>query len=273
MKIYFVLLFLFSLTIVSFGSGNKESDSQNTNTVIKENDFTRPSMQEQYETGHWITKSSANALTIIGVSNPMSRRQDEIAAAKEDAARKTAMYYGVNGRTETASRDGSNLLDYLYASNVELVFDTDYEKYINRLVYDPQKDVLITAEGIFIRFQYASAVTEINYSAKIVNGRPSWIESGGKPEFEGYITAVGFSRNQRRLKDTVVKATEDAALRMIENLSTTVNTKEVSASGQGSSSNIHAVSEGTLYGFHVIEFWVEPETRYVYTLAIARAAD
>jgi hypothetical protein len=57
---------------------------------------------------------------------------------------------------------------------------------------------------------------------------------------------------------------------MIESLSTTVNTKEISVSGKGSSSFTHTVSEGTLYGFQVIEFWIEPETRYVYTLAIAK---
>jgi len=273
MKIYFVLLFLFSLTNVSFCSGDKESDSQNTNVIVKENNLLLLSMQEQYEAGYWITKPSANALTVIGVSNPMIKRQDEIAAAKEDAARKAAMYYGINGRIETASGNGSNLLDYLYYSNAELVFDTDYKKYINLLTFDQQKDVLVTREGIFVRFQYAEAVTEINYSAKIVNGKPSWLKNSERPEFEGYITAVGFSRNQRRLKDTVIKSAEDAALRMIESLSTSVNTKEVSTSGQGSSSNIHTVSEGSIYGFQVIEFWIEPVTRYVYTLAVARAAE
>jgi len=189
-------------------------------------------MKEQYESGHWIAKSSGNMLTVIGVSNPMIKRQDEITAAKEDAARKAAMYFGIQGKIETVNNSGAGLFDYQYDSNVELVFDTDYEKYIDRLTFDQQKDVLVTQEGIFVRFKYAAAVTEINYSAGLVDGRPNWTRNSGKPEFEGYITAVGFSRNQRRLKDTIIKSAQDAALRMIENMSTIVNTKEISAAGK-----------------------------------------
>jgi hypothetical protein len=228
-------------------------------------------MPEQYETGHWIAKPSNNTLTIIGVSNPMVRRQDEIDAAKEDAARKAAMYFGIHGRIESLNSTGANFFDYLYDSDLEITYDTDFEKYKNQLVFDQQNDVLVTHEGIFVRFQYMTAITEIDYSAGITNGRPDWIKNSERPEFEGYITAVGFSKNQRRLKDTIFKSTENAIVRMIESLSTTVNTKETSAPGRGASSLIHSVSEGELYGFRVIEFWIEPETRYVYTLAVAKA--
>jgi hypothetical protein len=85
------------------------------------------------------------------------------------------------------------------------------------------------------------------------------------------MTSVGMARNQRWLKDTVFKATEDAVIRMIQELSSRINTKEVSVTGQGSSSYIREVSRGTLADFQVIEFWVEPDTRYVYVLAIGRA--
>jgi hypothetical protein len=85
------------------------------------------------------------------------------------------------------------------------------------------------------------------------------------------MTSVGLARNQRRLKDTVFKATEDAVIRMIQDLSSRINTKEVSVAGQGSLSYIHEISRGNLNNFQVIEFWVEPDTRYVYVLAIARA--
>jgi hypothetical protein len=271
MNIFFILLFIFSFSNTVFCSGNRESGSQSTNEYITGNTPSQLSMKEQYEAGHWIIKPSGGALTVIGVSNPMIKRQDEITAAKEDAARKTAMYFWIQGRIETVNNTGSGFFDYLYDSKIELLYDTELEKYKNQLTYDPQNDVLITREGIFIRFQYPSAVTEINYNANIINGQPNWIKNSGKPEFTGFVTAVGFSKNQRRLKDTIIKSTEDAVIRMIENLSTTINTKEVSVAGQGSSSFIHTVSEGKLYDFQVIEFWIEPKTRYVYTLAVAKA--
>jgi len=273
MKMFFVLLFLFFIFPANsaFCTGKTEFDSQIKNEVIGDNSPSRLSMKEQYEAGHFIAKPSDGALIVIGVSNPMSKRQDEIAAAKEDAALKAALYFFIKGKIDTVNNTGSGFLDYQYDSNSELVFDTDYDKYINGLAYDPQNDVLRTGEGVFIRFQYITDVTGIHYNAGMANGRPNWTRNSEKPEFDGYITSVGFSRNQRRLKDTILKATENAALRMIESLSTAVYTKEVSVTGQGSSSFIHTVSEGTLYGFQVIEFWIEPVTRYVYALAVARA--
>jgi hypothetical protein len=58
---------------------------------------------------------------------------------------------------------------------------------------------------------------------------------------------------------------------MVQGLSAQIDVKEVSTAGQGSSSYIYETSEGNLNNFQVIEFWVEPQTRYVYVLAIARA--
>jgi len=268
MKKYFVLLllFIFFSPFSIYCSGNTEFISQNRNDPLG-----RPSIKEQYEAGRLITQPLDGALVIIGVSNNMSKRQDEIAAAKEDAALKVALFYLIKGKIDMVNDTGSGFLDYQIESKVELAFDTDYEKYIDQLVFDMENDMLITNEGVFIRFQYITDVMGINYNANMVNGRPNWIGNSGRPEFEGYITSIGFSRNQRRIKDTILKATEDAALRMIESLSTAVYTKEVSVTGQGSSSFIHTVSEGTLYGFQVIEFWIEPVTRNVYTLAVARA--
>jgi hypothetical protein len=271
MKIFFVLLFiLLSFPNPAFGSGNKEVDSQDVNEVQSEVTKEQTSMKEQYETGLWIVKPSGNKLTVIGVSNPMLKRQDEIAAAKEDAACKTAMYFFIQGKTETTNNIGSGFFDYQHDSNVEIIYDTEFEKYKKQLTYNPDEDVLVTREGVFVRFQYAAAVTEINYRSTFADGKPDWLRNSERPEFEGYLTAVGFSRNQIRLKDSIKKSTEDAVVRMIESLSTTVNTKEISVLGKGSSSFTHAVSEGTLYCFQVIEFWIEPETRYVYTLAIAK---
>jgi hypothetical protein len=269
MNIFFVLLFIFSFSNTVFCSGNREDSSPSVNESFTDNP-SQLSMKEQYETGHWFAKHSGNILTVIGVSNPMIKRQDEITAAKEDAAKKTAMYFWIQGRIETVNNTGSNFFDYFYDSNIQLLYDTELEKYKDKLTYDPQNDVLITREGIFIRFQYPASVTEINYSGGIVSGQPTWIKNSGKPEFAGFVTAVGFSRNQIRLKDTIYKSAENAVVRMIESLSTTVNTKETSVTGQSSSSFVHTLSEGILREFHVIEFWIEPKTRYVYTLAVAR---
>jgi hypothetical protein len=265
----FSFIFLFSCSVFSPGRQESVSPGNISNNNISGN-ISRPSMLEQHASGYWIVRSSNNQLTVIGVSSPMLRRDSEITAAKEDAARKVAMYYGMYISMEITNRIGSNILDYMHDSNVDIKYDTNYENYIDQLTFDPQNDILITSEAVFVRFRHSTAATDINYTARFVNGRPGWIRNRNIPEFEGYLTAVGFAQNQRRLKDTIFRSTQNAAIRMIEDLSTTVNTKDV-ITGQGSSSTIQTKSEGRLNNFRVIDFWIEPETRYVYTLAIAES--
>jgi hypothetical protein len=259
------ILFILIIPIFFSCAGNKGVNSNANNTSSL-------SLQNQYKTGYWVTRSSDNGLTVIGISNPMIRRQDEIKAAKEDAARKVAMYFGIHGRIETISNTGGNIYEYTTTSNAELAYDTNYEKYIDNLIFDEKSDILITSEAEFVCFQYNASVMRINYNGGFTGNRPDWINNRNLPEIDGYLTSVGMARNQRRLKDTVFKATEDAVIRMIQDLSSRINTKEVSVAGQGSSSYIREVSRGSLIDFQVLEFWVEPDTRYVYVLAIARAS-
>ncbi|MCL2271670.1 MAG: hypothetical protein FWC19_02555 [Treponema sp.] len=227
------------------------------------------SMQEQYNTDRWFMLPSDNKLIVIGISNPMIKRQDEIISAKEDAARKIAMFFGVHGTVEVTNSIGSNILDYSHESNISLSYDSDYESFIDKLKYDP-KDILITAEAVFIRFWFDADIDGINYTADTGVNRPAWTRNQDLPDIPGYVTSVGFARNQRRLKDTIFKSTEDAITRMIADLHTVINTKEISIAGKNSSSYIHTKSEGNINNFHVIELWIDPDTRFVYTLAVAR---
>jgi len=254
-----ILIIYFFTPFFVFTNGNREPV---VNVSI--------SLQEQYKNGYFILRSSDSKLTVIGISNSMLRRQDEIAAAKEDAARKIAMYFGIQGSIEVINSTSGNFFDYVHDSSAELIYLTNYEQYIDKLIFDPQIDVLTTNEGVFIRFQYEVTVSDINYSARIQSGRPVWTRNQGRPEIEGYVTSVGFSRNRQKLKDTVLRATEDAVERMIADLSTTVKTREVSATGQGSSSVVQTRSEGKISEFRIIEIWIEPDSRSVYTLAIGK---
>jgi len=267
MKTIFVLqfVFIFSISCAAFASGKAEANSPATSGNILQ-----PSMQEQYASGYWISRSSNNKLTLIGVSNIMSRRDREIASAKEDAARKVAMFYGIYGSVEIINRTGANFFDYVHNSNVDLQYDTHYKLYIDNLTFNPQNDVLITSEAVFVRFQHDTTIPNIDYKVKMIDNRPSWLRTQDKLEFNGYVTAVGFARKQRRLKDTIFRSVENAIARMIDDLSATVTTKEISETGRSSSSSIYIKSEGRLNDFRVIDFWIEPETRFVYTLAIAK---
>jgi hypothetical protein len=274
MHIVFTSLLIFIFTsCASSESGKKEADFPvlPALTVITADNFPVISMRKQYTAGHWVSIPSDNQMTVIGISNPMKKREDEIAAAKEDAARKVAMYYGIEGSIESIHRSDGSFFNSVNDSRIKLLYDPNYKKYIDELTFDPQHDVLLTDEGLFIRFQHKTNVKSINHIiTNTTEGRPAWTRNQNKPVFDGFVSAVGFAQNQRRLKETIFKAAEAAAARMLEDLSISIINKEVTGTEYGSSSLIYSKSEGTLSSFQVIEFWIDPETGYVYTLAIAK---
>ena len=229
-------------------------------------------MREQSENAHWVAGAQSGLLTIFGVSNPQLRRETEIENAMEDAARKAAMFQGIQGSVRTVNRTGSGFLDFTFDSSVDYTYDSNLEKYRDRLKYEPDKDIIRIDGAVFIKMQYEVPGQEnISYvAAKITDGRPAWINSVDLPRFEGYTVVVGFARNQRWLKDTITKSSEDAVARLIERSSSQVTTNETSVSGYGSSSVIYTQSAGSLLHFRVLEFWIDPESRAVWTLAVAK---
>jgi hypothetical protein len=264
---FFLTVAVFLSSCASFGLLINPDDSRNAVESV-------PSpVQGQNKASYWITRPSGDALTVIGVSSPMLKRESEIDAAKEDAAKKVAMFYGLYGSIETTHNVGANFFDYVNDSNIDIKPNQDYAMYIDQLTFDPKKDVLITDGAIFVTFRHSTAGMNVNYTPSLnADGRPEWTFSRNLPHFDGYITAVGFARNQMRLKDTVYKSTEAAIVRMIEDLYMEMQINDTVRTGHGSTGAIYAKSEGRLNGFHVIEFWIDPKTGYVYTLAIAKKA-
>ena len=230
-----------------------------------------PSLSDQSKSGYWITRSPDNALVVIGASNHMVKRDSEIAAAKEDAAHKVAMYYGVSGTIESFYSVGANALEFFADTQMDLVYDTDVAKYIDRLTFDPERDMVVTDDGVFVRFTYAATATPINFTASLnANGRPDWTFSRDLPQFDGYITAVGMARNQVRLKDTIRKSSDAAIGWMIAHISTQISSSDKTGTGMGASNQTYSKSAGRVNNFQVIEFWIDPKSGYVYTLAIAK---
>jgi len=259
-KIVLLLIFIFSL----FSCVSKDTGKKETNLL---------SLQEQYIAGHFITNAENNKLTVIGVSNRMLNRQDEINSAREDAAQKIAMYFGIHGKIVQSINANDNFFGNNNEISIELIYESNYERFINELTYDPAKDILITNEGLFIRFHYETNLSKLNYTVVFNNRRPTWTRNQDKQEIEGYITSIGFARNQQRLKDTIFKAIENAAIRMIEEQFTIISTTDVSITEQSSSSSSSSISsrsEGRINNFRIIEIWIEPGTRFVYVLAIGR---
>ena len=218
-----------------------------------------------------LTLPRPGALSIIGVSGRLQKPEGEIDAAREDAARKAAMYHGINASYESIHTVGSGIFDYEDESSLTLEYDKELGQYMDRLAFDPNRDLVIRDRTVFIRFTYpASFPGSISYmSAKNRDGRPDWIDS--RPNtISGYAAGVGFSARQFRRQDTFVKSYESALIEILSQLSSNVTSKTTSDGRWSNTSTITTQSIGTLVNFLILEIWVDPATQAVWTLAIAR---
>jgi hypothetical protein len=229
------------------------------------------SMQEQHSASLWVSGPVNGQMVIIGVSGRLSRPDDEIVAAKEDAARKVSMYNGVQGSVELINTTGSGgFFDYSADSILDLQYDQNYGQYVERLTFDPEKDVLRTDGATFIRFQFNASI-DVDYSPK-TGGRPSWVNNRDLPEFNGYTTVVGYAGKRSRLRDTISASCDSAAAKLIESASFQVSSRETSVAGSSGATTLHIKSEGRLANFQILGFWIDPDNGSVSTLAIARVS-
>ena len=267
-------IFLISIIMVCVGvfsclSFNMGTDMAGSNTAP-------PSIREQAESGHWVSWPSGNQITIIGVSNNMAGGlESQIEAAKLDAARKISLFLGVEGKIESVNASGSRgFFDHVNAVDANLDYDEDYQRYVERLKFDPKKDVFKTDDAVFVQFKYDASMPALEYpSTRKQQGRPDWTRGQNLPPFDGYYTAVGRASKQRWFKDTVTRSTDAAVYSLIGQVSTRI-VESVIINADGTTSNaIHTISEGKLSQFLILEFYIEPGTGAIYTLAIAKKGD
>jgi len=238
----------------------------------------KPDMNEQWASGHFVVSPMDTDLVVIGVSGRHHSRRDndvseaEIDAAREDAAKKVAMFLGVKVSVEFFNRAGASVFQHIAEREVSLEPSTDYMNLMEQLTYNPADDVLVFQRGTLVRFRYAASVTPVaSTSSTGFNGRPEWLNSRNLPRIEGHIVAVGFSQNQVQFKDTVMKSMESTVAGLIANTTTVIDTLIEDVQGQSSVSYIRSKSEGNITGFRVLEFWIDPANMSVYTLGIARS--
>jgi hypothetical protein len=210
------------------------------------------------------------SLVIIGVTGRQLKQETEIAIAYEDAARKAALYHGMQVSVEIIQNIGAGFLDYFVNSEFNLEYDKKKKKDIDKLTFDPKRDVISRDNGVFVYFTYPVAFPgKILYTIeKNPNGSPGWT-TRPPHDINGFIAGVGFARKQQKLKDTFTKSYEAAIASLVSRSSASVTTSETSFE-HGSTTFIQQRSKGNLTHFVVLETWMDPENESVWTLAIAQ---
>ena len=223
---------------------------------------------------NFLTLPKPTEITILGVTGRLSSRNAEINMAMEDAARKAAMYHSVWASVETVENLGSGYLDYFVSSQTSVFYDQQLEPYKEKLVFDKDRDVWRNADGaVFVRFRYPASFPGIlDYGfRRNSDGSPEWIT---RPPFEigSFKAGVGTSGRQEKIGDTIRKSYEAAAASIVSYYYTSLTARDAAIGGQNSS-QIMRQSQGRLENFIILEIWIDPKSRAVYTLAIARPGD
>ena len=228
---------------------------------------------KQNTSNHQISIPESGSLVFIGVSGRQSRAEQEIETAREDAAKKVAMYYGLEANVVIAQSIGSNALDYYTISSFQMEPDTQFEQYLEQLTYNPERDVTRGDGVIYIRFSYpATFPGNIDYkSTKERDGTPGWVK---KPPYEinGYTVQVGFARRHERIRDTITKSAEDAEAAHISHASSSFNTR-VASVNDVNTTVVAQQSHGRLSQFLILETWMNPKDLSVWTLTIAKSVN
>ena len=247
------LAFLAALAFCTCAGSGKAAASSGDNLPMGNNSF--------------ITLPGTSGLTILGVSARLSSRDAEIKAASEDAARKVSMYNRVWASIVSVQNIGSGYLDYYVNSETNIEYDENLERYLETITFDTDRDVTRNSDGsVFVKFAYpATFPGSVSYSfARNQDGSPEW-KTQPPREISGFVAGVGYSSRLERFGDTFRKSYESAAAAIVSGASNSVVARDT----QGDSS-IRSRSSGYLYNFTVLETWIDPKSRAVWTLAIAR---
>jgi hypothetical protein len=215
------------------------------------------------------TKYPAGVAVFTGVSNGHYLSKDRaIALALQDAARQVSFFHSVEAIVKTSEIYNPRFRISRVDDERELVYDTDYEKYIPLLEFDAEQDVYEEYGALFVHAVYTGETVAAGSCYWAEPGRPLWVENP-PAESGGLIYAVGFAGPRLSYKDAVVASYEDAVYTFVASGFYKIYTSQQLNENTLFDTSYIFVS-GMVKGFRVITVWRDPESGAVWTLAVAR---
>jgi hypothetical protein len=225
---------------------------------------------------------AGNGLVFIGTAGKRSNPKDTLQFALEDAAKRVAAYNRVYGEYVLLNNVGSGLLDYVYDTYQFLAYDVEGSKqYVDTLQYNADIDTIEMENALFIRTTYPAALSvpvsyRPTYSA--ADQKPDWVDTP-PAGIAGYEVGVGYSGRYSSFADTCTNSFHNAAFAIIRNVNSTFRSNNFLYRNTGSLFGIKTTSDnitysyGILNGFYVLDMWIDPKDKSVWTLAIAKKSE
>jgi len=225
---------------------------------------------------------SEGGLVFIGTAGKRSNPNETLQFAIENAAQRVAVFYNVSGEYAVENNIGSGAFDYLYNTSAQLFTNKEQSKqYVDALQYNSDTDSIEIENTFFIRTVYYSPLPNpVNFNPKYsgVGRRPDWIDNPPN-EIDGYEVGIGFSGRYSSIADTFTNSWYNAVFSIIIKINSSSHSSNLLYQNTGSlfgykiSNDNSVYSYGTLSCFYVIDTWIDPKTKSVWTLAIAKKSN
>jgi hypothetical protein len=225
---------------------------------------------------------SEGGLVFIGAAGKRSNPNETLQSALEDAAQRVAVFYSVSGEYAVENNIGSGAFDYSYNTDTKLFTNKEQSKqYIEALKYNSDTDTIEIENTFFIRTVYSSSLpAPVNFRTTYggADKKPAWIDNPPN-EIEGYETGIGFSGRYASITDTFTNSWYNAVFSIIRKINSSSRGSDMlyqntaSLFGYKTSNDNSVYSYGTLNYFYVLDTWIDPKTKSVWTLAIAKKSN
>jgi len=221
---------------------------------------------------------AGNGLVFIGAAGKRSNPKETLQFALEDAARRVAIFHEVVGEYAVKNNIGSGAFDYTYNTYTSLYYNREGAKqYVGALQFNADTDTIEIENTFFVRTVYPSTLPVPVKYHPVYRGpdkKPDWVDNP-PARIEGYEVGVGFSSRHSSLADAYVNSGNNAIFAIIRNVNTVSRSSNTLYNTGGlfgyktASDNI-TYSYGILTGFYVLDTWIDPHAKTVWTLAVAK---
>jgi len=230
-----------------------------------------------------LSTPNGNELVFLGVAGKRSSRKETLKYALEDAARRVSIFNRVRAEFVYANRNDSTLMGNNQWTHAALEYDKERaERYIETLNFDPDKksDIIEVENAVIIRTTYPVSLSSPIFYVPTYYGiekRPNWVNAP-PASIGGYNVGIGYSDKYSSTAETWKKSFDDAIFSIVRSMDASSKSEESnvintsSMFGYSRTTEEFTYSLRTLAEFYVLDVWMDPKTKAVWTLAIARKA-
>ena len=226
---------------------------------------------------------TGNGLVFMVVAGKRSSRKETLKYALEDAARRVSIFNGVTAEYIYANSNDSTLLGNNQWIHAALEYDKEgVEKYIEILKFDPDKrsDIMEIENAVIIRTIYPVSLSNPVFYLPVYYGKekkPNWVDTPPS-SIGGYTVGIGYSDKHSSTAETWKKSFDEAIFSIVRSVDASFRSEESNIINTSSMFGYSRTTEDFIYSlrtlaeFYVLDAWMDPQTKAVWTLAIARKA-